>query len=105
MSGLIWFFENLGLGVYNLFYAITHPASWLDWSQNESMMRFIYYGGSVEFFFVLLVILLPFSAYAAQRWANKTYQEAVKMNKKLDKIAALIEMKDEYPLPNIDPHK
>ena len=55
--------------------------------------------------FVLLVILLPFSAYAAQKWANKTYKEAVKMNKKLDKIAALIEMKDEYPLPSIDPNK
>ena len=55
--------------------------------------------------FVLLVVLLPFSAYAAQKWANKTYQETVKMNKKLDKIAALIEMKDEYPLPNIDPHQ
>ena len=55
--------------------------------------------------FTLLVILLPFSAYAAQKWANKTYKEAVKMNKKLDRIAALLEMKDEYPLPSIDPNK
>lgn len=55
--------------------------------------------------FALLVILLPFSAYAAQKWANKTYKEAVKMNKKLDKIAALLEMKDAYPLPSIDPNK
>ena len=55
--------------------------------------------------FVLLVILLPFSAYAAQKWANRTYKEAVKMNKKLDKIAALLEMRDEYPLPSIDPNE
>ena len=55
--------------------------------------------------FGLLVILLPFSAYAAQKWANKTYKEAVKMNKKLDKITALLEQKDEYPLPKIDPNE
>ena len=77
MSGLIWFFENLGLGVYNLFYAITHPASWLDWSQNESMMRFIYYGGSVEFFFVLLVIFFAFTAIGL--WKHRVLWGAVRV--------------------------
>ncbi|MEJ6395116.1 TRAP transporter small permease subunit [Gymnodinialimonas sp. 2305UL16-5] len=43
---------------YNLVAALISPASWLDWSQGESLVRFIYYGGSVEFFFVILLICL-----------------------------------------------
>ena len=69
MAGLQWFFENLWMGVYNLFYAIAHPGLWLDWSNNESMMRFIYYGGSTEFFFVLFVLFLVFTAAGLWRRA------------------------------------
>lgn len=53
-----WFFAHLIEAFYNFGYAITHPGLWLDWSQNESLMRFIYYGASVELFFVVLVIFL-----------------------------------------------
>jgi len=38
----------------------------------------------------LLFILLPFSAYAAQKWANRNYRESVKTNQKLDEIIALL---------------
>jgi len=64
-DGLIWFIQNLAMGFYNLAYAITQPASWLDWlswanttEDKESLMRFVYYGGSTEFFFVIFAIVL-----------------------------------------------
>lgn len=57
-NGVIWFFTNIGMAVYNFFYAIFHPGLWLDWSSKESLMRFVYYGGSVEFFFVIFTLFL-----------------------------------------------
>ena len=58
LDAVLWFFQNIGLAFYNFGYAITHPASWLDWSDKEAIMRFVYYGGSVEFFFVLFTFIL-----------------------------------------------
>ena len=55
---LIGFFRNLVLAFYNLGYAVTHPASWLDWSDKTALIKFIYYGASSEFFFIVLVIFL-----------------------------------------------
>jgi TRAP-type mannitol/chloroaromatic compound transport system permease small subunit len=67
-----WFFANLIEAFYNFFYAIFHPGEWLSWlptingametEQKEALMRFIYYGASVEFFFVALAIFLVFTA-------------------------------------------
>jgi TRAP-type mannitol/chloroaromatic compound transport system permease small subunit len=54
----VWFFSQIAYGFYNFGYAITHPASFLNWSDPKAMMKFIYYGGSVEFFFVIFDILL-----------------------------------------------
>lgn len=63
-----WFFGNLIDGFYNFFYALLHPSEWLAWlptingametEQKEALMRFIYYGASVEFFFVVFAIFL-----------------------------------------------
>ncbi|MEL6170215.1 MAG: TRAP transporter small permease subunit [Pseudomonadota bacterium] len=58
MDGIVWFFTNIGLAFYNFGYAITHPHLWLNWSDKEALMRFIYFGGSVEFFFVIFVAFL-----------------------------------------------
>lgn len=58
LDGLVWFFSNIAMSFYNVGYAITHPQLWLDWSNNEAIMRFIYYGGSVEFFFVFFTAFL-----------------------------------------------
>lgn len=65
LNALAWFFTNLALAFYNVGYAVTHPGSWLGWIQafdtpegKESLMRFIFYGASVELFFVILVIFL-----------------------------------------------
>jgi len=63
-----WFFANLIEAFYNFFYAIFNPGTWLSWvpsingametEQKEALMRFIYYGASVELFFVVFVIFL-----------------------------------------------
>jgi TRAP-type mannitol/chloroaromatic compound transport system permease small subunit len=58
LDGIIWFVQNLGLAVYNLFYAIFNPGLWLNWSNPEAQLKFVYYGGSVEFFFVVLMLVL-----------------------------------------------
>ncbi|QFT59825.1 Tripartite ATP-independent periplasmic transporter, DctQ component [Sulfitobacter sp. THAF37] len=60
LEGIWWFFSNIGMAFYNFGYAVTHPGLWLDWSDSQAIMRFVYYGASVELFFVIfnaLVIL------------------------------------------------
>jgi uncharacterized protein HemY len=37
----------------------------------------------------VLTILLPFSAYAAQKWAWRTYRETKKINEKLNEILSV----------------
>lgn len=75
-DGLIWFVQSLALGFYDILYAITHPGSWLDWltwanttEDKESLMRFVYYGGSTEFFFSVLAIVL--TVFAVGVWRNE----------------------------------
>ena len=67
LNGLAWFFGNIAMSFYNLGYALTHPASWLDWSNSESVMRFVYYGASVELFFVILTTLIVLTAIGMWR--------------------------------------
>jgi len=62
LDGILWFFQNIGLAFYNLGYALTHPGLWLDWSDKQAIMRFVYYGGSVEFFFVVFTAFLILTA-------------------------------------------
>lgn len=57
-----WVLQNIALAPVNLFIAITNPGDWLDWSNPESLVRFIYYGGSVEFFFVVFTTFLVITA-------------------------------------------
>lgn len=68
-NSFVWFIANIIEAFYNILYAITHPADWLAWvpyvngAMNDtevkvSLMRFIYYGGSVEFFFALFTVFL-----------------------------------------------
>ena len=54
-SGILQFISgNILESFYNFFAAVLNPGMWLDWSNGESLMRFIYYGASVELFFVVL---------------------------------------------------
>jgi TRAP-type mannitol/chloroaromatic compound transport system permease small subunit len=54
---------------YNLVAALLNPSMWLNWSDSQSMMRFIYYGASVEFFFVCFLSLIMITAYAMRNRA------------------------------------
>ncbi|MBL3704471.1 C4-dicarboxylate ABC transporter permease [Sulfitobacter sp. BDSS02] len=57
-DALIWLVQNIALGFYNIFYALSHPALWLDWSDKQALIRFIYYGASVELFFAVFDFVL-----------------------------------------------
>ena len=58
LSGILWFVQGLFYAVANLFTAISNPQLWLDWSDKQALMRFIYYGGSTELFFVFLLFFI-----------------------------------------------
>ncbi|WP_135505693.1 TRAP transporter small permease subunit [Roseovarius aestuariivivens] len=58
LDALLWVFQNIALAFYNFAYALTRPASWLNWSDKDAIMRVVYYGGSVEFFFVVFTGVL-----------------------------------------------
>ncbi len=58
MEIILWIATNIVQAFANIAYAVTHPGLWLNWSDPEAIMRFVYYGGSVEFFFAIFVILL-----------------------------------------------
>lgn len=79
IDAIIWLFSQIFGGFYNLAYALTHPSLWLDWSNKEAIMRVVYYGGSVEFFFVMfdLFLLLTIAVMANRRfgWATVRFME------------------------------
>ena len=58
LDALIALVTNLALGFYHIAYAITHPGLWLNWSDKEALMRFIYYGGSKELLFAFFDIVI-----------------------------------------------
>ncbi|MFT6023264.1 MAG: TRAP-type mannitol/chloroaromatic compound transport system permease small subunit [Ascidiaceihabitans sp.] len=64
-SGILWVLTELAMAFYNIAYAVTHPMLWLDWvfwtnstEDKLSLMRFVYYGGSVEFFFSIFLVFI-----------------------------------------------
>ena len=65
---IIWILSHILFAIVNFYHAITSPQLWLDWiswgntvEDKQSLMRFIYYGASVEFFFVFLLILISYT--------------------------------------------
>ncbi|MET4129622.1 TRAP transporter small permease subunit [Roseovarius sp. MBR-6] len=69
LDAVLWLFQNIGLAFYHFAYAITHPSLWLDWSDNQAVMRVVYYGGSVEFFFVVFTAFLVLTGVGMWRTA------------------------------------
>ncbi|MFK7752100.1 MAG: TRAP transporter small permease subunit [Sedimentitalea sp.] len=53
-----WFFANIAQSFINVGSAVANPSLWLDWSDKQAVMRFVYYGGSIEFFFVCFTAFL-----------------------------------------------
>ncbi len=83
LDAIGWFFTNIAQAFINFFYALTHPGLWLDWlswgnavEDKEALMRFIYFGGSVEFFFVVFTIFLVVAAIGF--WRNSFMWLAVR---------------------------
>ncbi len=68
-NGALWIAQNIAMAFYNFGYAVSHPQLWLDWSDKQSVMRFIYYGGSKELFFVALTAFLLVTIYGF--WRNE----------------------------------
>jgi len=58
LDAILWVFQNIAMAFYNLGYAVSHPQLWLDWSDKQAIMRVVYYGGSVELFFVAFTTFL-----------------------------------------------
>ena len=70
-SPLLWVFSNFLSAFPNVFAALTQPTLWLDWvswekttEDKQSLMRFIYYGASVELFFAFSIILIFYTVIA-----------------------------------------
>lgn len=76
MDWILWFFQNLGLAFYNFAYAVTHPMQWLNWTDGKAVMRFIYYGGSQELFFVVLAAFIVLTAVGL--WKNNVMWAVVR---------------------------
>lgn len=64
-----WILANIIEAFWNFGYAITHPGAWLNWSDPQALMRFIYYGASVELFFVFLVFVIILTV-CGMVWTN-----------------------------------
>ncbi|PIE15136.1 MAG: C4-dicarboxylate ABC transporter permease [Rhodobacterales bacterium] len=64
----VLFFHNIAMSFYNFGYAVTHPDLWLDWSNKQAITRFVYYGGSKEFLFVILTLFFVITAIGL--WKN-----------------------------------
>lgn len=58
LDGIWWVISNIGMAFVNFGVAIANPGLWLDWANREALARFIYYGASVEFFFVVFTLFL-----------------------------------------------
>jgi len=77
LDGIVWFFQNIAMAFYNFGYALSHPQLWLDWSDKQSIMRFVYYGGSSEFFFVVFTAFLVLTAIGL--WKNQVMWGTVRV--------------------------
>ena len=62
-SWIGWLIGNLLEAIYNIPAALLSLPQWLAWTggtetleDKQSLMRFVYYGGSVEFFFVIIIL-------------------------------------------------
>ena len=59
LDAFVWLFASIGAAFTDLVAALAQPGLWLSWmgglettEDKQALMRFVYYGGSTEFFFV-----------------------------------------------------
>ncbi len=77
LDGIVWLFQHIAMSFYNFGYAVSHPQLWLDWSDKQAVMRFVYYGGSAEFFFVVFTAFLILTVIGL--WKNQVMWGAVRV--------------------------
>ncbi|MDG1764674.1 MAG: TRAP transporter small permease subunit [Paracoccaceae bacterium] len=70
-SPILWILSQFLSAFPNAYSALSQPNLWLDWiswekttEDKQSLMRFIYYGASIELFFALSVTLVFYTALA-----------------------------------------
>ena len=70
-SPILWVLSQFLSAFPNAYSALSQPNLWLDWiswekttEDKQSLMRFIYYGASIEFFFAVSVTLVFYTALA-----------------------------------------
>ena len=69
-AGIQWVFVNLFGAFGDIFIALSNPNLWLDWSDKQALMRFIYFGASTELFFVFLLL---FIALVIAGWVRPSF--------------------------------
>jgi TRAP-type mannitol/chloroaromatic compound transport system permease small subunit len=77
LSSISTVITNIAMAFVNFFYAITHPGEWLTWifemtkfesvEAKESLGRFIFYGASEDFFYVVFTAFLVLTAVGIWR--------------------------------------
>lgn len=67
LDGIWWVISNIGMAFVHFGTAVANPGMWLNWADREALARFIYYGASVEFFFVVLTGFLVLTAIGIAR--------------------------------------
>ena len=81
MDSIAWLVSNFFQSLLNLAYAVTNLELWLDWSDKKAIMRFVYYGGSIEFFFVVfttfILLFLAGALYRPFMWRMVVFFEGI----------------------------
>ena len=60
---IVWVVTNIAMSFWRVIWSIANPGAWLDWSNGEALMRFIYFGASSELFFAVATVVLIFTAF------------------------------------------
>ncbi|MEZ5871096.1 MAG: TRAP transporter small permease subunit [Nitratireductor sp.] len=57
-DSIIWFLKNVAFGIVNLVTVLVSPSAWPNFSDMAWISKLIYYGASVEFFFIVFDLVL-----------------------------------------------
>ena len=58
---------NLAVAIPNAVGVLLNPADWLNWSDRQALMRFVYYGASFEFLYFFIAVFIVVSVVGLWR--------------------------------------
>ncbi len=58
MTALSWVFEHIWSALTGLVYVVLNPLTVFNFAEGEAVMRFVYYGASVELFFLFVMVFV-----------------------------------------------